>query len=579
MKAHLVALLTLPLGLAALACSDAPAPATTGPAKLPEFPLRDVVRARIAALETQLSAELDPTVEAPEDIREQVDGLVTFLTTAKGNLVDAAFEDVKRLGPAAVAPLITLFREELAGAAEMPEAPIDRRRSILRLLGDLDTPASATFLAEVASTEPSALLRSTASWKLAGMEQDFVVPELLKQLTYEKDPDAVVWLVRALAAHGNYSGLSALNVLVARQGADGPANVALWDIARGAGYDDPFELRFAWDAGDPALAVEGRSARYELALWRRMEIFTEFQLRGVDDSRNILSSLGQESAATLAEALHDENRYIRVHVAQSIGRMVRRGEAAAPMLAAALGDSIVAPNAAEALAEVASTRHFERTPGFDAYPPLAAAALPGRDPGLRLAAVRALGVLGDARALDTLRELAQPNETPELRQAALEGLVLCSDLLSDAAEAHDHLRALGAHLDDPYVDPGSSLRAMLDWLQREHAAAAPPPITPPASGEVSDAAPEPSARFTVLAEALDRWNAWAPNPYVPPSNAENAARRAARLAIVAAAVDALAGGATELTPTPEPAPDPDAEETVEPAAGGGPVRFQPVKDE
>ena len=574
MKACSTLALTLALGLLTPSCSEAPPPPATALPALPEFELRDVVAARIAALEAELAAEPVPTDTAPDDLAEQVAGLVTFLTSAKGSLVDAAFEDVQRLGPVAVEPLVALYREELVRAAEASDTETERRRSILRLLGDLDTPASAAFLAEVASTERSALLRSTASWKLAGLGQDFVVPELLKQLTYEKDPDAVVWLVRALAAHGNYSGLSALNVLVARQGPDGPANVALWELARAAGYADPFELRFAWDAGDPALEVQGRSKRYELALWRRMQTFTEFQLRGVDDSRNILSSLGRESATTLAAALHDENRYIRVHVAQSIGRMIRRGEEAAPMLAAALGDPIVAPNAAEALAEVSSTRHFERPPGFDAYPPLAFAALPGRAPGLRLAAVRALGVLGDARALGTLRELAQPGETPELRQAALEGLVLSSDLLDEEAEVHDHLRALGAHLDDPYVDPGSSLRAMLDWLQREHAAAALPLGAPDAED-----VPPPSARFTVLAEALDRWNAWAPNPYVPPTSAENAARRAARLAIVAATVDALESGAAALAPTPEPAPDEDAEETAEPAAGGGPVRFQPVKDE
>lgn len=532
-----------------VACAEEPAPPPALPA-LPTFELREVVQPRIVALEKEVAA-LDAAERAswgtaPEDLAEQAAGLVTFLMSAKGAMVDAAFEDAQRLGPHAIEPLVERYREE--------GVPVDERRTILRLLGEYDVPDAARFFAEVAGSDPEPLLRSTASWKLAGLGQDLAVPALLRQLKYEKDDEAVAWLARALAAQGNFAGLAPLGVLVGRQGTEGSANVALWEIAANAGYANPFDLRVAWEGGDPALRRDERSPGFELAVWNWIFVFTEFQLRGVDDGRYVLTDLGQESAAGIAAALHDSNRYIRVHVAQSLGRMARRGEDAASELAQALGDPILAPYAAQALAEVCSTRHVKRAPTFDAYPPLASAALPGRDPSLQLSALRALGVLGDARALETLRTFATPDAAPpEFRQAALEGLLLSSDLVADEGELHQHLKALSVQCLDPYVDAGSSLRAMLDWLRREHAAVAPPYLAP---GEVApEQPPADAARFALFDEALTRWNAWAPNPYVPPPVEENVARTAARLAIVTALVDALEAGAAELGATPEPPRD------------------------
>lgn len=524
--------------LLVLGCAEEPPPQAQLP-PLPAFELRDVVQPRIAELQARV-AELDAAERVswgpvPDELAEQVEGLVTFLTSAKGALIDAAFEDAQRLGPHALAPLIALYDAEASA-----EPARDRQRSILRIAGEYDVPDAARFLVRVATTDSDPLLRSTASWKLTRLDQDVVLPLLIKQLKYEKDAEAVAWLARALATQGNYAGLYPLTVLVGRQGPDGSANVALWEIAGAAGYANPFELRYAWDAGDPALRAEPRSAHFELELWNWIQVFTEFQLRGVDDGRYIITDLGAESVDEVAKALHDTNRYIRVHVAQSLGRMTRRGEDAADELAAALGDPIVAPYAAEALGEVCSTRHFKRKPGFDAYPPLASAALPGRDPGLQLSALRALGGLGEPRALDTLRAFAAPTAAPEFRQAALEGLVLSSDLLADPAEVRTHLHALIEHCQDPYVDAGSSMRAMLDWMQRMRAA------------EQPDGVAAPTPRFTLLDTALTRWEAWAPSPYVPPTTAENDARRSARLAIVVALLDGLASGATELAPTPLP---------------------------
>lgn len=506
--------------LAFTACSKEPTVAAIPP--LPTFALRDVVDPMLAELQAKVAAadaaERASWGAVPEDLDAEARGLVTFLSTARSNMADAAFEDIGRLGNHAIDALIRVYEDEATS--------IDDKRSCLRLLGELDSPLTARFLSTVVVSEREALLRAVASWKLARLDYDMPVLALIKQLKYEKDAEALDYHAKALAAQGNFAGLAPLTVLVGQQGPDGPANQTLWQIGSDAGYDNPYDLLDAWRSADPSLtATEPHSERFRLGLWTWIKVFTEFQLRGVDDGRYIITDLGAESADEVATALHDTNRYVRVHVAQSLGRMGRRGESAAAELAQAIGDPFAGAAAVEALGEVCSVRRFDRAPAFDAFPAIETCTLPGRDLGLQLSAVRALGSLGDLRGLPILKAFSNPDQIPEFRQAALEGLVLLSDLEPDPRTALAAVDALVRQGQSQDLDVGSTMRALLDWMQRGYMSAAPP-------AAAGDTPAEPSARFGIFDNALKAWNALEPNAYVPPTAEENAARKRDRLNLV-----------------------------------------------
>lgn len=497
------------------ACAEAPPAPPTAPEPFPAFELHDVVGPKIQALEETLAAETTPLPEAPADLDEQVEGLVLFLTSARGSMVDAAFDDAKRLGGLAVAPLYALYLD----TARLP----DERRSALRLLGELRTPSAIQILAEIAGKDPEPAMRSLAAWKLGTAGDDSIVPALLRALKYEKEAEVVPWLARSLAVHGNYAGGEALRVLANWQGAGGEAWVHLMQITADAAFGDtPADadaLLTAWETGDPEGRLQltrSHSNGWRLALWRWVEVFEEFQLRGVDDGRYILSQMGPDAAAELIEALHDENRYVRTHVAQALGRMGPRGRGAAVTLAAGLGDSFLAPYAAEALGAVSALPRVSeleiatRTPlaplALDARTVLEDCTRVGRDPGLRLAGVRALGTLGDPAAAERLELLARESDFPELQQAATESLAY----IGQGQRVAPRLIAYARRQD---LDPGTSLRALRFWL-----------------GE-ADRAGEPWATDAVAA-----WDALAPSPYAAPTAAEDQDRRAARLALLEAAL-------------------------------------------
>ncbi|HVS10633.1 MAG TPA: HEAT repeat domain-containing protein, partial [Planctomycetota bacterium] len=91
------------------------------------------------------------------------------------------------------------------------------------------------------------------------------------------------------------------------------------------------------------------------------------------------------AARMLAQALRDENRYVRVHSAQCLERMGPRARPAIPALIEALDDPISGPTAASALAALDAR---------EAIPALKECLAPGRDADLRAAATRSLADLG-----------------------------------------------------------------------------------------------------------------------------------------------------------------------------------------
>ena len=494
----------------AAACAPAPEPGPT-PVERAAFATRPAVAEALARLEAEAPDPVLPDLP-PEDSEpyQEARGLAVFLATARADLADAAFEDVKRLGDAAIPVLLELARDVAAN--------VDDRRAALRLIGELGSPASGLALTREMADNPTPSLRAVAAWKLEGHPWDGCVTELLRRLKYEKDPSVVPWIARALASHGNYGGLGSLETLVAWYGTGTEAAGHLVDLAGKAGFEESLAgaaaLSAAWAAGDPdgLLPAAEPSPRRELDAWRRIERLAEFQLRGVDDSRFILASLGAWAAPLLAEALHDEDAYVRLHVAQVLQRMGPRGAAAVPELVAALAEPGLAPTAAMALGASGSP---------EAEPVLLEATGAGEAPELRLAAVRALGLLGSPSALPALEELAATATFPELDQALVEAQVRVR-IQEGSSSAHLVPRLLELAR-DPSLDGTTSARVLREWIGAEAAA------------EASLAAPDVPAgavesHWTIALR--DAWDALNPDPWSPPTPQEDAERRAAQLGLV-----------------------------------------------
>ena len=264
-------------------------------------------------------------------------------------------------------------------------------------------------------------------------------------------------------------------------------------IAERAGFEDAKQLQDAWDRGE--LESPERSDRYWLEVWRWIHHFTDFQLRAVDDARFLLSRSNPLTAERIAEALHDDSVYVRVHTAQSLQRMGLRGVIGGPKLLAGLADPGFAPNAAEALGALrfepalARLNHMART---------------APDAELRLAAVRALGQYGDQAGEESLATLRAVLAAPglEFQQAAADSL-----LWIDAPEPP--LDTAAAFLVDDRVAFEDSERALRAWMERRMES------TPAYSGPI------------------EQWDELSPAPEVIVSVEERRAIREKRAAIVA----------------------------------------------
>lgn len=443
---------------------------------------RDVVDPAIAALETELGEALAPLPETDERTAKAVAGLLPFTAGVRGADRDRGLTDLAGLGPGAIAPLEAMASDVNAPSAHR-EAALEALWTYARAeLGDALGPEDDPTLIDPARPAPSSALVQTTSaierairlerepwlrargaWYLGRLGLDRSIPELVLRLRYETDHEAVVWLAFALARFGNYSGLLGLEN-IAQLSAGSPvgeraASMAA-AIARHAGADSPAAVTWAWDHGDPEriLPRVPRSAHHNLVLWQWIFRFDEFQLRGVDDARFMFERLDEQAAEVLTEALYDESRYVRLHVAQCIARLGRRATSAGPALLEMLEERTVAATAAQALGEI----------GF----PPAREALEARlgeseAIELRVAAARALGRMGQAESIGLLAATfdAQP-ASPELRQALAESLAY----LRDSKRAVPELIAAVGNLG---LEPSTS-RAALQFLVEQEVAAGTP---------------------------------------------------------------------------------------------------------
>ena len=449
----------LAAALALWGCGDGSAPApepvpTTAPVHGP------VVAEALAALEAELPPVAAPTAAEVEDAREPTLGLVEALAAAspRDSMRSVLLEELLQPGDATVPHLAALLADRAA--------PPEQRAVAAEALGALNSIASAGALLDAVErsrteAEPEHWLIAQCAWRLSDTDQDWILPRVILCLKYEQDHESVLWLADTAAKFGNYSGLEGLGVIAA---SDSPVR----DRAAGlyAKLSEPFVERHAsdaelmWYVGAEHEALRHEpSARLMLETWRRIAALGEWQLRGVDDARFVLSRSGGYAAEPLARALRDEDLYVRVHSAQCLERMGMRGARAVPALIAALDDPSVAAAAASALGQV--PRGDDRTVAAEA---LASRLTADRPMELRMAAARALGHLDsgpDGVGHAELAALAADAALPaELRAAAAGALVRAGTPAGTSAQA----AYLAELLDSRAVEVTEVESALRAWL-------------------------------------------------------------------------------------------------------------------
>jgi HEAT repeat protein len=393
--------------IALAACADKPPPTTTSSS----FALSPVVAPTLAELERAVPAATTPP--APDDDTvAMVEGLLETLASADTRQHALALEDLRTVGPAAVQALARMIDSAKPGDTHAIQAA--------RALGSLATFEAAEILCRALEAHTDPLVRAQAAYQLGVVRDDAFQARMVLRLKYELDPETVVWLADALSRFGNLSGIDGLRTLERGTTPSTAADRLLaWaaEFGDGSGTSDGAELEADWYSGE----LERRrpppepSARMRLAAWRQIELLSAFDLRKVDDARFVLTRLPAWIVPELERALHDENRYTRVHAAQCFERMGKRAHAADGALLAALDDEALAPTAAAALGAIGSTR---------AVPELERLLTTSRDQDLRAGCVRALGKVGQASSIPVLLECQRnKNEAFDLRQAAAESLL------------------------------------------------------------------------------------------------------------------------------------------------------------
>lgn len=430
------------------ACGDAPVPepAATSSAPADAIAREPVVDRAIAAL----SASLPRVAEPPAVDADLVNELTQVLANAGGDarLRELPLEEIRGMGDGAL--------PDLSRIAADPEADANVRAAAIELIAAVGSRAAGLALVELCDSRRETWVRRHAAWRASELpiDVDVVVPGLLLRLRSETDHEAAIYVASALARHANFAGVEMLQRLVTTGSDDAARQRAAAELARvveDAGAPDAATLIAWWTSGAPELPTHEPSDPLRLAAWQWIRTLSgdTFQLRPVDDARFILSRLGAWAVAPLAEALADQDPYVRLHAAQCLERMDARARDAVPALEDALDDPRLAAQAARALGAIG---------GDGVREVLVAATGPGPHER-RVAAVRAFELLGDDATVPHLdARLADDAEPYDLRQTAAESIL---------ALAPDHAAArafLVASLTEPAADVGGAERALADWL-------------------------------------------------------------------------------------------------------------------
>jgi HEAT repeat protein len=471
--------------LAVLAACSQP----EGPAALTRRPL---VAERIAALESALP----PEPEAGPVDPEHVAGLLHFLARARGRERDLPLLEVRELGDGAI--------PQLQGALGDTSRNADLRAAAIELLAALGTRRAIGTLCDHLERAPEAWVRAHCAWRLGEAGRDLALPRLVLRLNYERDPEARFWIASSLGAMRNDAGLETLWAIA--QGGQEPelaaaAATRLEELASAAGATDAREHWALFASGDPDRRLRRHSPSTELRLeiWRLVERLSgaHFQLRGVDDARFALARLGPAAAEVLAEALQEEDVYVRVHSAQCLERMGPGAFDAGPALMAGLQDPELAPAAALALGAIGYPLAESR---------LQAALSSGTPHELRVAAVEALGRLRLPSSSAALSSLFASEEALDLRERAAQALVALG-------RGRDVAPALIGWMESREADRHAAESAFARWLSEEQS---------PAALELAAA-----------------WRELAPPPGVIPTPAQDEQRIARRAALARAALPRL----------------------------------------
>lgn len=435
------------IALALTACGDGrEAVGTESPQAPPQRPLRDVLDAELKKRGLRVRRDVGNSRELRDDTGVlppgvEVDpGPPAIAADARSATVEE--EPVSAQSPPPLDPGLVEFRDgmvelllstpdalkraqgdiEGVGAEMLPvlvrglqddERPALERKALIDLGAALPSAEMAAVLCEVAADAEEAWLRRYAVWALevhrSAEGADAIVPRLLLRLKYEPDGEALGWILRTLWGYGYPAALERARARAESLG-DAAGRASLQ--ASLAGYDG---------LEPPAEPTPSQALLGETWLWISDLSGAHFQLRGVDDARYVLSTLGPWAGAVLAEALEDDDDYVRLHTAQVLERMGPRGRSAAGSLGAALEDpnGAVRGAAAEALVAVAGDEAGPRLLArLGAAPPV-----PYED---RVALSRAIANLPTPPS-SRLREVFDSSPGDDLRLACAGGLLRTGD--------------------------------------------------------------------------------------------------------------------------------------------------------
>lgn len=441
MRRALVAIL---LGGAA-ACGDGSTtdtagtdPSTSAADTLPEAPAtRDVVDAALAAL----PSPPEPPPLANE-ARSKAEGLLEFVAESRGDMRRVGAEDLWRHGDALAPWLRDAALDEARGDAV--------RGAALEVLGAGDAQLVGPYLLDLLTNGVPSWVRSSAAWYLGEGGSDGWICDAVLRLKYETDESVVVYIAQALGKVDVLAGLSGLRVI----------SRSSWSEEQRATAEAVIEELTA-ESSATDREPHARTPRFDAAVWGWIARLAEFQLRGVDDARFVLTNLGADVAPHLAQALFDDDRYVRLHACQCLERMGTKAVAAVDALLEQLGSPDLGPQAAVTLGVVSDGDRGARvrTALVELMRNEAAA------PGLRLGATRGLAHLADPKAVNALLDQfeLEAQRWPELAQAVAEALVTTRALEAHAGDGSERdgriaaaYRFAVASLDTPGLDPAST---------------------------------------------------------------------------------------------------------------------------